>query len=86
MSMVFPEGTGFWILGDNFLSNYYTIFDLDNMKVGFAGKMVFEEIPKTFIDYVTLVVIGILSLTIVFILFKICFAKSEEEEQKSGID
>ena len=32
-----------WILGDTFLSKFYTIFDRDNMKIGVAKQKDFEE-------------------------------------------
>ena len=39
--MDFPYGTGFWILGDNFLQNYYTIFDVEQNRVGFVGSVAY---------------------------------------------
>ena len=28
-----------WILGNTFMHSYYTIFDLENMQVGFVGSV-----------------------------------------------
>lgn len=36
MIMDFPRGSGFWIMGINFLHNYYTVFDQENMRIGFS--------------------------------------------------
>lgn len=36
MSLDFPAHRKFWILGLNFFHNYYTVFDMDNKRVGFA--------------------------------------------------
>lgn len=69
MTMDFPSGQGFWILGDNFLTNYYTIFDLENSRVGFVGSVAYEDIPRNIMDYVTIVVSGILVLAVAYVLY-----------------
>lgn len=36
MSMDFPLSVRFWIMGINFLHNYYTVFDQENLRIGFS--------------------------------------------------
>lgn len=78
MTMDFPYGTGFWILGDNFLTNYYTIFDLAQSRVGFVGSVGYKDIPMTFMDYVIITVTGILLLVIIIAIYQICFGSVEK--------
>jgi len=78
--MEFPYGTGFWILGDNFLHNYYTIFDLENNRVGFVGSVTYQEIPRTIMDYLIMLVTGLLVVTLLFILYQLCFGRDESKE------
>ena len=79
MNMTFAQGTGVWILGDNFLQNYLAIFDYDNMRVGFVGESKYEEIPKTMIEYLTYVVTGLLIIVIIFVIVQLCCQRREGE-------
>jgi len=38
-------GDGMWILGDAFLSKYYSVYDLEKNQVGFAKAKSWNEIP-----------------------------------------
>jgi len=45
-------GMGFWILGVNFFTNYYSVFDYENMRIGFAESVKFGNAQsKTFIRW-----------------------------------
>jgi hypothetical protein len=49
MIMTMPDSTwdiDFWILGLNFFHNYYTVFDMDNSRVGFAPSIVAPQVFK----------------------------------------
>lgn len=39
------NGDPFWILGDVFMLNYYTIFDLERKQIGFIGSVHVQNIP-----------------------------------------
>ena len=36
MHLSFPADNRFWVMGLTFFHNYYTVFDVDNARVGFA--------------------------------------------------
>jgi len=45
---------GYWILGLNFFTNYYAVFDYENMRIGFAESIKFGKAQsRTFIDWAT---------------------------------
>ena len=42
---------GFWILGLNFFTNYYTVFDYENSSIGFAKSTMYgHPVPLGFIQ------------------------------------
>jgi hypothetical protein len=82
--MEFPEGRGLWILGDNFLQNYYSIFDLENKKVGFIGSVAYLEIPWNAIDYVTLFVAVTFAVFLAYMVYDFCFSRAKSNPRVSG--
>jgi hypothetical protein len=36
MHLNFPPNNRFWVMGVTFFHNYYTVFDVDNQRIGFA--------------------------------------------------
>jgi len=47
--------------------------------VGLLGGVAYEDIPRTAMDYLTIAVTGLLVLALVYILYQICFAKTEDD-------
>lgn len=39
MNLDFPKSVRFWIMGVSFFHNYYTVFDAENKRIGFATSV-----------------------------------------------
>jgi Eukaryotic aspartyl protease len=45
-SIITADGLSFWILGNAFMVNYFSIFDYGNLRVSFAAEERFEVTAK----------------------------------------
>ena len=55
-----------WILGNVFMRNYYTLFDQDNMKIGFASAVKYH--PEDVLNKQLLMIISVLILTCIVLI------------------
>jgi len=73
-------GSGFWILGGNFLQNYYSIYDLENQRVGFVGVHTTASIPWTKEDIFSVIALSVLGLAMIAILLQALVCKKEDDQ------
>jgi hypothetical protein len=56
-----PETINFWILGDVFLREYYALFDMEQNRIGLAGKYHTAETSSSMWKYI---LIGVLAVVV----------------------